>query len=72
MLEQIINSDGVTKQNCEMNAAKCFIGNIRKEFPQLGLLIGGDGLFSKQPIIEAILTNALAPKVGLVQWIKPP
>ncbi len=34
MPEQIINSDGVTKQNCEMNAAKRFIGNIRKEFPQ--------------------------------------
>lgn len=42
-----------------MNAAKRFVGRIRKEFPQLGLLIGGDGLFSKQPIIEDILEKRL-------------
>ena len=50
MPEQIVNTDGRAKQDCEVNAAKRFIENIRKEFPQLGLMIGGDGLFSKQPI----------------------
>ncbi len=59
MPEQIINSDGADKQDCEMNAAKRFVGRIRAEFPQLGLLIGGDGLFSKQPIIEDILGERL-------------
>jgi hypothetical protein len=59
MPEQIVNGDGTVKQDCEMNAAKRFIGNIRKEFPQLGLMIGGDGLFSKQPIIEAILAQRM-------------
>jgi hypothetical protein len=59
MPEQIVNADGSVKQDCEMNAAKRFVGNIRKEFPQLGLLIGGDGLFSKQPIIEDILAQRM-------------
>jgi len=59
MPEQIVNTDGSVKQDCEMNAAKRFVGNIRKEFPQLGLLIGGDGLFSKQPIIEDILAERM-------------
>lgn len=59
MPEQIVNTDGTNKQDCEMNTAKRFVGNIRKEFPQLGLLIGGDALFSKQPIIEDILAKRM-------------
>ena len=55
MPEQIANSDGATKQDCEMNAAKRYIAKLRKYFPQLDLLIGGDSLFSKQPIIEDAL-----------------
>lgn len=55
MPEQIVNSDGTNKQDCEMNAAKRFVGKLRKDFPQLGLVIGGDALFSKQPIIEEVL-----------------
>ncbi len=56
MPEQIVNGDGATKQDCEMNAAKRFIVKLRKDFPQLGLLVGGDALFSKQPIIEEVLS----------------
>jgi hypothetical protein len=55
MPEQIVNTDGSTKQDCEMNAAKRFLEKLRQGFPQLGLLIGGDALFSKQPIIEDVL-----------------
>jgi len=54
MPEQIVNSDGTTKQDCEMNAAKRFVKKLRQDFPQLGLVIGGDALFSKQPIIEEV------------------
>jgi hypothetical protein len=56
MPEQIVNGDGGTKQDCEMNAAKRFIKKLRKDCPQLNLLIGGDALFSKQPIIEDVLS----------------
>ncbi len=49
MPEQIVNGDGESKQDCEMNAAKRLIVKLQQEFPQLGLMIGGDALFSKQP-----------------------
>ena len=55
MPEQICNDDGGEKQDCEMNAAKRFIKKICAAHPQLGLIIGGDSLFSRQPLIEAIL-----------------
>lgn len=57
MPEQIVNSDGTTKQDCEMNGAKRLIAKLHSEFPQLNLLIGGDGLFSKQPLIEDVLKH---------------
>jgi hypothetical protein len=56
MPEQIVNGDGSTKQDCEMNAAKRFVRKLRQDFPQLGLVIGGDALFSKRPIIEDVLS----------------
>jgi len=59
MPEQICNSDGDTKQDCEMNAAKRFVTKLRTEHPHLGLIMGGDALFSKQPIIEDVLENKM-------------
>ena len=56
MPEQIINTDGTDKQDCEMNAAKRFLQKLRCDFPRLKLMIGGDALFSRQPIIENILS----------------
>jgi len=77
MPEQIINSDGSKKQDCEMNAAKRLVGRVRQEFPQLGLLIGGDALFSKQPIIEDIIEHRMhylfvakpSDHVCMMQWL---
>jgi len=57
MPEQIVNADGLTKQDCEINAAKRFLDKLHRDFPQLGLLMGGDALFSKQPIIENVLSH---------------
>lgn len=56
MPEEIRNSDGTSKQDCEMNAAKRLIPEIKKDHPQLGLIIVGDGLFSKQPLISDVLS----------------
>jgi len=56
MPEPIWN-DGEGKQDCEINAAKRYIKKIRKEHPQIDLIIGGDSLFSMQPMIEAILAE---------------
>lgn len=54
MPEQICNTDGSTKQDCETNAGKRAVVKIRKDHPGLGLIIVGDDLFSKQPFIEAL------------------
>ena len=78
MPEQIVNQDGTTKQDCEMNAAKRFIVKLRQECPQLGLLIGGDALFSKQPIIKDVLDQGMHYLFGakpddhtyMMDWIK--
>jgi hypothetical protein len=55
MPEPISNEDGQDKQDCEMNAAKRYIKKVCAAHPQLGLIIGGDSLFSRQPLIEEIL-----------------
>ena len=78
MPEQIVNSDGATKQDCEMNAAKRLIRKLRQDFPQLGFIIGGDALFSKQPIIEDICGSKMhyifvakpADHTYMMDWLK--
>ena len=59
MPEEICNSDGSTKQDCETNAGKRAVPKIRKDHPQLGLIIVADGLFSKQPFIETVLNERM-------------
>ena len=59
MPEEICNFDGSTKQDCETNAGKRIVPKIRKDHPQLGLIIVADGLFSKQPFIETILNDRM-------------
>ena len=59
MPELIHNDDGNDKQDCEMNAAKRLIPKLRQEHPKLGLILGGDALFSKQPIIENVLSAGM-------------
>lgn len=38
-----------------MKAGKRFVEKTRQDHPQLGIIFGGDSLFSRQPIIEDIL-----------------
>jgi hypothetical protein len=59
MPEEICNTDGATKQDCEVNAAKRLIPKLRSAHPQLGMIMGGDDLFSRQPMIEAILAERM-------------
>ncbi len=59
MPEEIRNVDGTEKQDCETNAAKRLIPKIRKNHPQLGLIIVGDDLFSRQPLIKIILNERM-------------
>jgi len=52
--ESIQNGDGSEKQDCEINAAKRMLKKIREAHPKLKIIIGGDGLYSKQPFVAAL------------------
>lgn len=56
-VEPIHNTDGNKKQDCETNAAKRYIPELRKMFPKKQLIITGDDLFSRQPMIETVLNH---------------
>lgn len=57
MPEEIRNTDGVEKQDCEVNAAKRLLPKLRQTHPRLGLIIGGDDLYSRSPMIDAVKTE---------------
>jgi len=77
MPEEIRNTDGTDKQDCEMNAAKRLILKIRKTHPQLGIIINGNSLLSKQPFIEDLLLARMHYILGvkpgdhkyMMEWI---
>ena len=52
--EEVRNTDGRDKQDCEINAGKRLIKSLRKDHPHLPLIIVADSLYSKQPFIEAL------------------
>jgi len=56
-VEPIQNGDGAKKQDCETNAAKRLIPQLRQQFPKMGLILTGDDLFSHQPMIESVLAS---------------
>ena len=56
-VEPIQNTDGTKKQDCETNAAKRLIPRLREQFPKMGLIITGDDLFSRQPMVETVLEH---------------
>jgi hypothetical protein len=55
--EEVRNTDGVDKQDCEMNAGKRLIQRLKGDHPHLPLLIVADALYSKQPFIEALVNE---------------
>lgn len=58
--EPIQNSDGTTKQDCEINASKRLLAKIRSNHPKLKITIAGDGLYSKQPFVNALKANNMS------------
>lgn len=52
--EPVANTDGHRKQDCELNAAKRLLPKMRRAHPKLPMIITADGLYSKQPFIEAL------------------
>jgi hypothetical protein len=48
--EFIQPQDGAEKQDCELNAAKRWLAANGEKFAQLGTLVGGDDLYSREPL----------------------
>ena len=57
--EAVRNTDGSEKQDCETNAAKRLLEKIKKTHPKLPLIIVGDGLYAKQPMIESTASSGM-------------
>lgn len=53
-VEEICNSDGTQKQDCEVNAAKRLIKRLRQEHAKLQMTFGGDDIYSHEPMILAV------------------
>lgn len=49
--EPIINADGATKNDCELNAGKRWLKGFRHLYPQLPSIIVGDALYANGPFI---------------------
>jgi hypothetical protein len=54
MPEEIKNTDGQSKQDCEVNAAKRLIKKLYAAHPRLGIVLLGDDIYSRQPMIEEV------------------
>ena len=52
--EPIRNEDGTTKNDCERNAAKRLLGDLRREHPHMKAVIVEDGLASNGPHIKLL------------------
>lgn len=57
MPEEIRNTDGTDKQDCEINAAKRLMLLTKKLHPRLHFIRTGDSLYAKQPFIEETLAQ---------------
>ena len=56
--EAIVKSDGRKKNDCERNAAKRLLTELRREHPHLGLVVVEDGLASNGPHIRLLKVPA--------------
>lgn len=60
LLEEIRIEDGDTKQDCEINAAKRLIPELAKQHPRLDMICVGDGLYSKEPMIDLTVKSGMS------------
>lgn len=60
MPEEVRNTDGTEKQDCEVNAAKRLLKKLRATHSRLPFIIVGDGLYSKQPFVECLIEKKMS------------
>ena len=49
--------EGVSKQDCELNAFKRLAAKIKEEYPKLKIIIGADGLYATKSVIDICKEN---------------
>jgi len=52
--EPISQQDGHTKNDCELNAAKRFLTDFRREHPKLPVTLLADALYANEPFVKAL------------------
>lgn len=52
--EEVRNTDGRDKQDCEIEAGKRLVRKIRRSHFKLKIILVGDSLYSKQPFMEGL------------------
>ncbi len=75
--EEVRNTDGLVKQDCEINAGKRLLRRIRMSHPKLPFVVVADSLYSKQPTIEEmtrlhmnyLLTAKPDDHKKLMEWV---
>lgn len=65
--EPILQQDGVDKNDCERNAAKRLIANVRREHPHLKVIVVEDSLASNGPHIDELRAH----KMSFILGVKP-
>jgi len=63
--EPIINADGATKNDCELNAGKRWLKGFRQLHPQLPSIVLGDALYSNGPFIQELEENRCSYILGV-------
>ena len=75
--EEVRNTDGRDKQDCEMEAGKRLVRRIRKSHFKLKIILVGDTLYSKQPFMEELQEEGMKYVLGvkeddhklLMEWV---
>lgn len=76
--EEVRNTDGQEKQDCELNAGKRLIERLRQEHRQLSLIVTGDDLYSHEPLIlelrnlrmNFVLVAKPSSHAELYEWVE--
>jgi hypothetical protein len=58
-VEEVRNSDGQTKQDCEINAGKRLMARVRQEHRQMKAIVSGDDLYSHEPFVQQLKQSRL-------------
>ena len=65
MPEPIVKHDGTAKNDCERNAAKRFVAQLRQDHPHLKFIVTEDSLSSNAPHIETLHAHGLHYILGV-------